>query len=157
MSEITIELPELHPDQVKAFEIIWSNRYSVVRAGRRWGKTDLGKVIAADGVINGEEIGWFAPDHKTWSEAFTELKELLDPIATRGTSKGAGVIRTKTRGRIDFWTLENQRAGRSRNSPRRSAISTGRSWRGPGSRKTPRSGASRPAKSTSARCSTDAR
>ena len=114
MSEITIELPELHPDQVKAFEIIWSNRYSVVRAGRRWGKTDLGKVIAADGVINGEEIGWFAPDHKTWSEAFTELKELLDPIATRGTSKGAGVIRTKTRGRIDFWTLENQRAGRSR-------------------------------------------
>jgi hypothetical protein len=111
MPAIEVTIPTLHPDQVKAFML--PARFKAVRCGRRWGKTDLGKTIASDAMIKGELVGWFAPDHKTWVESFNEIVDICDPIV-RTSSIGGGVIRAKTRGRIDFWTLENDRAGRSR-------------------------------------------
>lgn len=47
------------------------------------------------------------------SEAYQQVAEMLDPIV-KSSSKIEGVIRTDTGGRIDFWTLEDERAGRSR-------------------------------------------
>lgn len=111
--EVTVNLPTLHPGQCGAYGVIRRNRFTAVRCGRRWGKTDLGKVLAADAAIKGGPVGWFAPDYKTSSEAFTELAEVLDPVITSSNQMG-GVMRLLTRGRIDFWTLENERAGRSR-------------------------------------------
>lgn len=108
---IEVHLPTLHPDQVRAY-LSWE-RYLAVQCGRRWGKTDLGKTIAVDGAVKRESIGWFAPDYKISSEAYTEVKEMLEPVL-RTSSQTAGVMRTTTGGRIDFWTLENERAGRSR-------------------------------------------
>lgn len=108
-----VELPTLHPDQEKAWEQYDNNRFTAIRCGRRWGKTDLAKTIAGDAVIHGEPVGWFAPDYKIQSEAFNELADMLDPIKKQ-SSKVEGVFRAKTGGRIDFWTLENERAGRSR-------------------------------------------
>lgn len=59
------------------------------------------------------ECGWFAPQHKTWSKAYTEMGGAFEPIIDGG-SKGGAVMRCSTRGRLDFWTLDNQMAGRSR-------------------------------------------
>jgi len=84
-----------------------------VRCGRRWGKTDYGATIACDGAIKRESIGWFAPEHKFIAEAFNDIADILAPVK-RASSKVEGVIRTTTGGRIDFWSLENDRAGRSR-------------------------------------------
>ena len=44
---------------------------------------------------------------------FEEVLDILQPVL-KASNKGAGVIRTITGGRIDFWSLENERAGRSR-------------------------------------------
>lgn len=108
---IDVVLPTFHPGQVRAF--LTPGRFKVVRCGRRWGKTDYGKVIACDGAINGEPIGWFAPDYKRLSESYNEIATTLKPVIT-SSSKVDGVIRTLGGGRIDFWTLQDENAGRSR-------------------------------------------
>ena len=84
-----------------------------MRAGRRWGKTLFGQNLAVEYAGKGWPVGWFAPDYKIESEAWSELVEALEPIK-RSKSQVSGVYRTTTGGRIDFWTLENERAGRSR-------------------------------------------
>lgn len=106
-----IVLPTLHADQVRAYVLPGKRR--VVRCGRRWGKTDLGKTIACDGVIRGQEIGWFAPQNKFQRQAYHEIAETLKPII-KSASKTDWVMHSRTGGRIDFWSLENEAAGRSR-------------------------------------------
>lgn len=108
---LDIVLPTLHPDQVKAYQ--YAARFKAIRCGRRWGKTEFAKTIACSAAIAGQPIGWFAPDYKILSEAFSEIAEALQPCK-RSSSRTQGVIRTITGGRIDFWSLENERAGRSR-------------------------------------------
>lgn len=134
MPNITVNLPVLHNDQVRAYLLkedaraydlsyheteraAWAanrgGRFKAVRCGRRWGKTEFGKTWLSDGAAKGMECGWFAPDYKRLSEAYEEIRTCLEPITTR-SNKTDGVIRTKTGGRVDFWTLEDESAGRSR-------------------------------------------
>ena len=47
------------------------------------------------------------------SEMYEECEEILSPLI-KSASKHDGVIRMKNRGRIDFWTLNNPKCGRSR-------------------------------------------
>jgi hypothetical protein len=63
--------------------------------------------------VQGWECAWFAPQHMTWSEVYSEMTDLLRPILDT-SSKASAVMRLKTGGRLDFWTLENSIAGRGR-------------------------------------------
>ena len=49
----------------------------------------------------------------TWSEVYSDLAETLGPIV-EASSKAAAVMPLSNGGRIDFWSLENQIAGRGR-------------------------------------------
>lgn len=109
----TLKLPTMHLGQARAFWKLKGSRFKALRCGRRWGKTDFAKIWIGDGLARGYECGWFAPHHKTWSEAFTEMAAAFSPILTNA-SKGNAVMRASTGGRMDFWTLENPMAGRSR-------------------------------------------
>lgn len=112
--ELGIDLPDLHPDQRRALWLEPSIR-KVVRCGRRWGKTELGATVASAGAADGQFIGWFAPEYKFLGEAYTTIVDILSPVIWRKSSpRGEGIVRTRSRGRIDFWSLENERAGRSR-------------------------------------------
>lgn len=109
----TVTLPTMHPGQVAAWNVIKSNRFTVGRCGRRWGKTDLGRIIVCDAAVKGKNLGWFAPSYKVQTEAYEEIVSTVE-VVKRRSSKMEGVIRLITGGRIDFWTLENEDAGRSR-------------------------------------------
>ncbi len=113
--EITtkLRLPTLHRSQAAAYWALRSHRFKALRCGRRWGKTDFAKVWLGDGLARGWPCAWFAPQHKTWSEAYTEMADLFEPM-WEGGSKGGQIMRMMTGGRIDFWTLENAIAGRGR-------------------------------------------
>lgn len=111
--EVPLRLPTLHKGQAAAWHALVGHRFKALRCGRRWGKTDFAKLWIGDGLAHGMECGWFAPQHKTWSEAYTEMRGAFDPIVDGG-SKGAAVMRSWSGGRLDFWTLENHMAGRSR-------------------------------------------
>ena len=70
-------------------------------------------MIASNGSIHREAWGVFAPDYKILAETYKEIQDTLDPIII-SASEMKGVIRLIGGGRIDFWTLNNPRAGRSR-------------------------------------------
>ena len=110
-NEIVVTLPTLHRDQVKAYYL--PGKRKAIRCGRRWGKTEFAKTIGCDATVRGQSVGWFAPDYKIQSEAYNEMVDILAPVVA-SQNANAGVIRTVTGGRMDFWTLENERAGRSR-------------------------------------------
>ena len=112
-SNPNISLGTLHAGQVAAYWALRPHRFKALRCGRRFGKTDFAKTWINQGLVQGWECAWFAPQHKTWSEVYTELTDILAPILdTR--SKGDAVMRLKTGGRLDFWSLENQISGRGR-------------------------------------------
>ena len=106
-----IILPTLHKGQQEAFWIPGRNK--VIRCGRRWGKSVFGGVWVADGAAKGMRCGWFTPGYRIMKEAWREVKAILDPIILR-SSETDKIMETVTGGIIEFWTLENDRAGRSR-------------------------------------------
>lgn len=121
---LTVTLPTLHADQVRAFRtkadarggpwaVNTGKRRLAIRCGRRWGKTKLAVTRVADGAVKAQAMGYFAPDYKKLSEAYEDAKLVLKPVIDRA-SKIEGVIRTINGGRIDFWTLNDPNAGRSR-------------------------------------------
>jgi phage terminase large subunit-like protein len=112
-AEAIITLPTLHLGQVKAFVALRDSRFKALRCGRRFGKTDFAKTWIMQGLTQGQEGAWFAPQHMTWAEVYSDLIETLQPILDR-SSKTEGVMRLRTGGRLDFWTLENPIAGRGR-------------------------------------------
>jgi hypothetical protein len=73
----------------------------------------MASTMICNGAANGENWGLFAPDYKMTSETYRDIFEILEPI-TVNASKIDGVIRCIGGGRVDFWTLNNPRAGRSR-------------------------------------------
>jgi hypothetical protein len=111
--EVKLVLPFPHPGQLRAYELLRYNRFVVGRCGRRWGKTDFGAMVACKGAWNGELVGWFAPDYKRLSEAYEQIVHVLKPIILR-SNKMEGIIRTEGGGQIEFWTLLDEQAGRSR-------------------------------------------
>jgi hypothetical protein len=98
---------------VNAFWALHEHRFKALRCGRRFGKTDFAKIWICEGLVRGWECAWFSPQHRTWAEVYSELAVDLRPILDR-TSKQAAVMRVRTGGRLDFWTLENPIAGRGR-------------------------------------------
>jgi hypothetical protein len=111
--ETELSFGTMHQGQVAAFLALQPHRLKALRCGRRFGKTDFAKMWIGQGLVQGQECAWFAPQHRTWSEVYTEMANILRPILDT-SSKGSAVMRVKTGGRLDFWTLENPIAGRGR-------------------------------------------
>ena len=96
-----------------AYAALLKPRFKALRCGRRFGKTDFAKTWISQGILQGQECAWFAPQHMTWSEVYAGLIDDLRPALDR-SSKAEAVIKLQTGGRLDFWTAENQIAGRGR-------------------------------------------
>ena len=103
--------PSLHKGQ--ATIVAHPARFKVVNCGRRWGKSEMLLSIAENAAARGLYVGYFVPQYKLLAEFYERIIESLAPIKER-SSKMEGVYRTTTGGRIDFWSLENEQAGRSR-------------------------------------------
>ena len=104
---------KFHAGQVDAFCALQGHRFKALRCGRRFGKTDFAKIWIIDGLLKGYECAWFAPNHMTWAEVYSDLVQSLAPFL-QASSKNEAVIRTMMGGRLDFWSLENSIAGRGR-------------------------------------------
>jgi hypothetical protein len=84
-----------------------------LRAGRRWGKNVLGETIACSDLTKGRLVAWCAPEHKRLAESYNVIVENVDAVKKR-SSKTEGIIETVTGGKIEFWSLEDENACRSR-------------------------------------------
>jgi hypothetical protein len=111
--EARLSLGRMHLGQAAAYWALQPYRFKALRCGRRFGKTDFGKMWIGQGLVQGWECAWFAPQHMISAEVYSEMTDLLRPILDT-SSKASAVMRLKTGGRLDFWSLENAIAGRSR-------------------------------------------
>lgn len=92
-------------------------RYRVASCGRRFGKTMLAAywlTMRDDGsAVNGKRAAWFAPTYKILLEAWDDIGRTLKPVIKR-KNKTEQRITLITGGVVDFWTLNDIDAGRSR-------------------------------------------
>jgi hypothetical protein len=108
-----ISLAPLHTGQIRAHWALAPHRFKALRCGRRFGKTEFAKTWIGQGLVQGEECAWCAPQHMTWTEVFSDLGETLRPIID-ASSRNPPLMRLSNGGRLDFWSLENAIAGRGR-------------------------------------------
>ena len=108
-----ISIGRLHAGQRQAVAAMRGRRFMALRCGRRFGKTELAKNWILRGALLGETCAWLVPQHVTATEVSVEVQQRLSILLEPGSRSGV-VMRLKTGGRIDFWSLENPIAGRGR-------------------------------------------
>jgi hypothetical protein len=112
-----VDLPTLHKGQLEAFWHFEGSRFNVLRCGRRWGKTVFCETLAAEVALDGFPVGYFAPEYKFVTEPYLDLDGMLASVKF-GRGEGGGrkyeALRLITGGGIDFWSLDNDKAGRGR-------------------------------------------
>lgn len=110
MSEKIVTLNEPHANQQKI--ISEAKRFNVVCCGRRWGKSKLSVNLLCEPALEGHPTGYFTPTYKLLKETFNDCIKALGPVIVRKSDQQ--FIELVTGGIIDFWSLDNPYAGRSR-------------------------------------------
>ena len=88
-------------------------RFNVVCVGRRSGKTELGKILAAEPSVLAYPVGWFSPTYKDMLEVWRSVVDWLRPITTR-VNASERRVELITGGVLEFWSLDNPNSGRGR-------------------------------------------
>ncbi len=124
-TEHRIAFVRLHDDQRRVCKAIKNQKRAriVLRAGRRYGKTTLLEQLAARWALNGEKVGWFSPNYKLLLPSFKRIAKLLKGSIAHKSKTEAIIELVPTEGRpeggsIEFWTLNDEDAGRSRHYDR---------------------------------------
>lgn len=108
---IKVEFLKYHQGQRRIYRS--KAKRKVIRAGRRFGKTTMLEQAAGNWGAHGMNVGWFAPSYKIMLPTFKAIKKQLAPI-TQACSKTDMIIELYGGGLVEFWTLDNEDAGRSR-------------------------------------------
>lgn len=81
--------------------------------GRRAGKTSLLQDLALEPEVLRDPVGWFAPTYKELLEVWREMSIRMAPI-TKRSSAADKRIENIAGGVLEFWSLADVNAGRSR-------------------------------------------
>lgn len=106
----TIQLYLPHEAQKKILNE--RKRFNVVCCGRRWGKSKMSVNLLAEPALSGDPAGYFTPTYRLLKETYNDCVKVLNPIISRKSDQQ--FIELITGGNIDFWSLDNPFAGRSR-------------------------------------------
>lgn len=107
----TVSLPGLHAAQQKVTNE--ARRFNVLACGRRWGKSKYLTRRMVDCLIRGERYGYFGATYKLLTEVWEEAAHAVAEIGEPRKSERR-IIGPNGNGVIEFWTLEDKDAGRSR-------------------------------------------
>lgn len=110
MIEKEVILNQPHSAQEKVLNE--SKRFNTLSCGRRWGKSALSVNLLCETALDGYPAGYFAPTYKLLDGTFNECLAALEPVLKRKNDHQ--FIELITGGKIEFWSLENELAGRSR-------------------------------------------
>lgn len=111
MATVEIRIPSLHSGQKKI--VRHAKRFTVVSAGRRFGKTLLALDALIDPLVRGYPCAWFAPTYRYLQDSFRVMQYTLRPLI-KSVSTQEKRIELKTGGIFDAWTLEDDSAGRGK-------------------------------------------
>lgn len=113
MKRERVKLQALHAKQIEIAKTFQEHKKVVIRCGRRFGKTSLLERCAAKWAYQGQRIGWLGPKYKLNAPTYGNLIHTLKPVI-QSKSKIDQLIQLDTGGLVEFWTLEDENAGRSR-------------------------------------------
>jgi hypothetical protein len=108
-----VKLEKLHDKQRDIGKAFSEQRRVVLRCGRRFGKTTLLERCASLWAYNGLKVGWFGPTYKLNLPTYKRILRTVNPVVT-SKSKIDQMIELSSGGSIEFWTLQDEDAGRSR-------------------------------------------
>ena len=74
LSGLDIQLPPLHSAQMEVVKNM--KRFTVLSAGRRWGKTKLGVWLCLKYAWEGKRAWWIAPSYSMTNEAWADLRSI---------------------------------------------------------------------------------
>jgi len=74
---IDVAPPDLHVGQIEVIKSLDKNRYTIVCAGRRWGKSTLSLVSSVDQALKGQKVWLIFPVYPQSLEAWLNLKSLI--------------------------------------------------------------------------------
>jgi hypothetical protein len=114
MTSIHIPPINYHGGQKKV--LAEKKRYNCLACGRRWGKSLFGLeqiLFEPGGALDGKPVAWFAPTYQLTLEIWKDAERTLRPV-TRKANKTENRIELITGGTVDFWTLQDDGAGRGR-------------------------------------------
>ena len=106
--EIVLNTPHKGQEQV----LSEAERFNVLCCGRRWGKSKLAVNLVSETSIDGDPAGYFTPTYKLLEGTFKDCLNVLSPIIQKKHDNQ--FIELITGGVIEFWSLDNPLAGRSR-------------------------------------------
>ena len=106
--EVTLKQPHRNQETI----LNEAKRFNVLDCGRRWGKSALATLLLSETAIKANPAAYFAPTYKLLEGTFKELLSELAPLITKKHDNQ--FIELITGGVIEFWSLENPLAGRSR-------------------------------------------
>ena len=112
MENQKIVLTKLHAAQ----QNIYNKRgaRTVIRCGRRFGKTTLLETMGSNwSALHRKRVGRFCPTYKLLIPSYNRILKTIRPMVT-SASKIDGIIELVGGGGIEFWTLNDPDAGRSR-------------------------------------------
>jgi hypothetical protein len=109
-TEVKVVLNKPHAGQQKVLDE--AQRFNVLCCGRRFGKSALAVNLLSETALDGFPAGYFAPTYKLLDGTYNECLHALEPIVKRKNEHQ--FIELLNGGRIEFWSLENELAGRSR-------------------------------------------
>jgi hypothetical protein len=107
---VYITLPKPHAGQQKILD--QKQRFNVLCCGRRFGKSKLAIKMLCESAIHGGSAGYFTPTYRLLESSFKEIYTILDSLILRKHNNQ--FIELTTGGVIEFWSLDNPQAGRSR-------------------------------------------
>jgi hypothetical protein len=108
---LTLSLPRPHAGQREVFAT--ARRFNVLACGRRWGKSTSALHLLARPALSGRPVGYFAPTYKLLIEVWRAMRARLAPVLA-GSNATERRLELITGGVVEFWTLEDENAGRSR-------------------------------------------
>ena len=108
--EIEVTLSQPHKAQLQI--ISEAKRFNVLDCGRRFGKSKLAANILSENALEGHPGAYFAPTYKLLEGTFKDILTALQSLISRKHDNQR--IELITGGSIEFWSLENPLAGRSR-------------------------------------------
>ena len=108
--EVEITLSQPHKSQLQI--IREAKRFNVLDCGRRFGKSRLAANILSENALDGNPGAYFAPTYKLLEGTFKDILTALQPLVSKKHDNQK--IELVTGGSVEFWSLENPLAGRSR-------------------------------------------
>lgn len=113
MSELVrkLSLQRLHGGQQKIYDNLTGR--DVLQCARRFGKTRFLETVCAKRSVDGKKVGWFAPEYKYLTPSYRYLADVMAEVAAN-TNKSEMRIQCYGTGSIEFWTMDNENAGRGR-------------------------------------------